>query len=292
MTTPYNNNIVPVWRKFLLLAIVFVGGLFLTSIVLQGLQGMPLKPQQVIAVALQNVLVFLAPACVVAFMYYHPSTKWLKIDRCPSWAGIAVVVAMALVSLPAMNYIVYLNEHMALPAWLSGVEQWMRETEDAARQTTDFLLGSSSVGMLLVIVLVVGLLTGLCEEFFFRGGILNIMLDSRLGRHAAVWIAALVFSALHMQFFGFVPRLLLGAWFGYLFVWSRSLWLPVIAHALNNTIVVVATYLTRNSLIDTNYAETIGCPEAGNFPMEAVVSAVLTIALVFVAKRVLTHRTR
>ena len=56
--------------------------------------------------------------------------------------------------------------------------------------------------------------------------------------HVSIWVVAAVFSALHMQFFGFIPRLVLGGLFGYLYFWSRTIWVPVLAHFINNLIAV------------------------------------------------------
>ncbi len=63
-----------------------------------------------------------------------------------------------------------------------------------------------------------------------------------------IWVSAILFSALHMQFYGFFPRMLLGAFFGYLLLWSGSLWLPIIAHFVNNCVAVIFYYLKFNGI--------------------------------------------
>ena len=122
---------------------------------------------------------------------------------------------------------------------MAGIEQWLRAQEDMALQATEVLMNINSVGQLIVVILTIGLLTGIGEELIFRGSIQRLMIEKRINIHVAIWVTAFIFSALHMQFYGFVPRMLLGAFFGYLVVCSGSLWLPILAHALNNTIATI-----------------------------------------------------
>ena len=91
----------------------------------------------------------------------------------------------------------------------------------------------------------------------FRG-VLQQLLGGR--RHVAIWLTAVIFSAIHMQFYGFVPRMLMGALFGYVFVWTGSLWVPIVMHFVNNGMAVLVYYIfsSKGVAIDTNYADTLG----------------------------------
>ena len=115
-------------------------------------------------------------------------------------------------------------------------------------------------------------LTGIGEEMLFRGTIQRIFSEGKVNTHIAVWCSAFIFSALHFQLFGFIPRMLLGAFFGYLYVWSGSLWLPILAHALNNSLSTLTYY---DAAIDT-------LPWIGNHPTPAlaIVSAIATALMV------------
>ena len=230
----------------------------------------------------QNLLVFIAPALLFAWMIYRKPLHFLCLDKGPEWKDVAIVVAVMILSLPAMNYLVDLNSQMHLPSWLSGVEEWMRESEDAAQELTSSLLNTTSPAEMLLLVLVVGVLTGIGEEMFFRGALLGVFLQKPVNKHVSIAFVAIVFSAFHLQFFGFFPRLLLGLWFGYLVLWTRSLWIPIIAHALNNSIVVVATYLANSKIIEANGIDTIGLPQEGQFPIAAAVSAAVTAIVIVI----------
>ena len=106
-------------------------------------------------------------------------------------------------------------------------------------------------------------------------------------KHLAVWIVAFVFSTLHFQFYGFVPRMLLGAIFGYAYLWSGSLWVPVIAHAYNNSSVVVMTWLQKAGMASAEASEV-----GASSPWLAVSSAVLAIVLMLVYRKLLENGRR
>lgn len=120
---------------------------------------------------------------------------------------------------------------------------WAREREDIATEFTKFITQFESSTDLVVGLLVIGVLPAIGEEFAFRGWLQPAIQKVSGNPHVAIWVSAFLFSALHMQFFGFVPRMLLGAMFGYLMFWSGNLWIPIIAHLVNNGFAVVMIYL-------------------------------------------------
>ena len=227
----------------------------------------------------QDILAFIAPALLAMAIFYFRPIHTMCLDRAPGWTAIIVVVLFYIISLPAMNWLVELNKSMSLPAWMSGIEQAMLKAEEDAAEITKQLLDFQSIGMLIACIFVVGFMAGLSEEMLFRGAMLRTMQDSRMGTHAAVWITAIIFSAIHMLFYGFAPRLLLGVWLGYLLVWTRSLWTPIIAHTLNNATVVVMSFLTNRGIIPEGYGDSIGLPSPGSLPWLAIASIIASIAL-------------
>ena len=142
--------------------------------------------------------------------------KFLCIDKMPNFKYILLMLIVMVVSTPAMNYIVEWNENIKLPESMAAIEQWIRESENAAKAVTDIMLSNDSVPAVIVTILIVGVLTGFGEEIFFRGMMQRILSTKPMNIHLSIWLVAFIFSALHFQFFGFVPRMLLGAFFGYL----------------------------------------------------------------------------
>ena len=260
-------------------------GLVIATLVLAVVR----KQDMMLILTVQDLLVFILPAVAAMAILYRRPFHAMALDRAPSWKALLVVLAFYILSIPAMNWLVTANEAMSLPASLSGLEHWMRVMEDSAAETTKQILDIHTVGELIACVLVVGVMAGLSEEMLFRGAMLRMMQDSRLGKHVVVWIVAIIFSAFHMQFYGFFPRLVLGLWLGYLLVWTGSLWVPIIAHTLNNSTVVIFSYLSNKGIVPADYGDTIGIPADGSFPWLALASFIASLALVVVASRCLTR---
>ena len=115
-----------------------------------------------------------------------------------------------------------------------------------------------SVSDLLIALLVIAILPGIGEELVFRGMTQQLFIESKFNPHLSIWLAAIIFSAIHFQFFGFLPRMLLGALFGYLFYWSGNLLIPIIAHVFTNGAQVLLMYIYKEDLLDTGMEEDPG----------------------------------
>ena len=262
-------------RRLLLLLCLMLLGVIATSILLLFVPDGNLFAM----LTMQDILASILPAVVTMAIIYRRPFHVMGLDRAPSWLAIAIVIVFYVISLPAMNWLVEMNKAMSLPSWMAGIEQAMRAAEDSAAEVTQEMLNINSVGQLILCVLVVGVMAGLSEEMLFRGAMLRTMQDSRLGKHAVVWITAILFSAFHLQFYGFVPRMLLGVWLGYLFVWTGSLWVPIIAHTLNNSTVVLMSYLSNMGVLPEGFGDNLGLPVADSFPWLATCSLIASLAL-------------
>jgi len=171
-----------------------------------------------------------------------------------------MVVAIMFFSAPIFEQAIKLNEQMRLPEALSGLENWMKAKEAEQQRLTDLLLSDTTYVGLLTSLIVVAVIAAIGEEFLFRGCVQGILTRWFKNPHMAIWITAVIFSAIHLQFYGFLPRMLLGALFGYLLFWGKSIWLPVLAHFINNaTATVSAFYLKRQgkSLDELDFSQQI-----------------------------------
>lgn len=278
---PYRKEYLSYNKRILLFWGTFIVCLLLTASITSWFGGMVKDRITLIflSTAVQNVCVFMLPALLTAYCITPRPIAFLGLSTGLKWKPALFVLAVMVISMPALNYLVYLNESIDLPD--SSIEQWFRSTEAAARAVTDELLSVRSAGMLIVSVLLVGVLTGLGEEMFFRGAQQRIFLLRGINGHAAIWITAIIFSALHFQFYGFLPRMLLGAFFGYLAWKGGSLWLPVLAHAFNNSVVVIFGYVALH-YPSFAYFETYGVPGEGEFPFIALVSFVVTVIVIVI----------
>ena len=157
---------------------------------------------------------------------------------------VVLVILIMVFSMPLMEWIALANQKMTLPGFLKPVEDWMREKEDAAMKMTILLLKVNHAWDFFINLFIIALLPAVAEEFIFRGAIQRSFTRMFNHPHVAIWVTAFIFSAIHVQFFGFIPRLLLGAAFGYIYWWTGSLWYTMLAHFLNNGYAVcVAWYM-------------------------------------------------
>lgn len=267
--THYTNSYPPLvqgyFRRLAVLFLFVFAGLVVASIAMGLLSAGGMNtPRLRIATVIQDLLVFIVPALLAASMFSSRPDRLLETDRgfSPLLLVLALIILMA--SLPAMNWLVEWNESLSLPSSMSGLEEWMKSSEESARQSVKTLLGGSTAWDLVVSMLIVAVLAGFSEEIFFRGALQRLLGSGGMNRHLAIWVTALIFSAFHMQFYGFFPRLLLGALFGYLLYWSGSLWLPVAVHTFNNALVVFATwYAGINPESGISKVDTVGTSSPG-----------------------------
>jgi len=141
------------------------------------------------------------------------------------------------------------------------------------------LLSGSTPGTLILNLVIVAGLAAVSEEAFFRGALQQFLLEKFRNGHAAVWLTALFFSIIHFQFYGFLPRLLLGALLGYLFLYTQNLWIPVTFHFINNASVIVLHYFWGNS---EWFSRLDKMPVTFPYMAAAVVSALLTLFLFWI----------
>ena len=178
---------------------------------------------------------------------------------------------------PFINFHGGINSAMHFPEWLSGMEDWMWNAEETAGTLTEAFLKAEGIGGLLFNLFLIAVLPALGEELLFRGLIQRILTDLTKNIHWGIWLSAALFSALHLQFFGFVPRMVLGAMFGYLLVWSGSLWLPILAHFLNNAMAVIALYLIDKGRISPDVENFGNGPEYWYYVLPSLLFALLVM---------------
>jgi membrane protease YdiL (CAAX protease family) len=225
---------------------------------------------------------FVLPSVVYARMNDKRPFKFLNLNRIPRlvWAGIAFCLTIC--ASPLINLMSELNSRMVLPGFLSGVEKWMKESEAQAEKMTEAFMNVDGITGLVINLFIIGLLAAVGEELLFRGVLQRILKEWMKNTHAAVWLTAIIFSAIHMQFFGFLPRMVIGAMLGYLYEWSGSLFIPMVAHFTNNAFSVVVTYLIQHKSLPKQ-ADNVG--STSDDLMYIIISLVLCSGLVFLALR-------
>ncbi len=142
-----------------------------------------------------------------------------------------------------------LNQNIAFPESLKGLESLLKGMEESLEKTTKFFTNFTSFWQFLLAFLVIAVIAGIGEELIFRGLILRKLFLGTKNIHVAVWISAFIFAAIHFQFYGILPRMMLGVVFGYLYYWTGNIFVPIFAHIFNNGLIVTVMYLHNIGII-------------------------------------------
>ena len=189
---------------------------------------------------------FIVPALYFPKAIQQDSKSFLQINTSVKPIFFLYALAIIIFSMPFISMLIDMNKNISFPTFLSGLENSLRADEEIASKLTKAFLSTDSTAGFLINILVIALIPAICEEFLFRGTLQQFITLCFKNKHIAVWTAAVLFSAFHMQFFGFLPRLILGVFLGYLFAYSGSIWPSVVAHFINNALSLSAEHFKFN----------------------------------------------
>ncbi len=208
----------------------------------------------------------------------------------PSYLIFALVFFAVIAFVPLNSWIIEWNSYLHLPEGLQRIENWMRSKEDELAETTKFLTNFDSWLKFSVALFVMAVIPAIGEEVLFRGIIQRKIYHKIRDVHASVWLTAALFSAIHLQFFGFVPRMFLGAMFGYMYFWTRNLWAPIFAHFINNGLTVFIIFLSHRNVIDFELVPSESSVSWVMALISLIVTAALLLNLKITAERSTTLR--
>ncbi len=205
----------------------------------------------------QSLGLFVLPPLIFAFVYTGGISKYLDLNFRFKWIMAICMVVIMFSALPAINWMGEINSQLHLPASLKGVETWMKNMEKEAEQLTNTFLKMDSYTSLIVNLILIAIIPAIGEELLFRGALQKILSELFKNRHLGIWVSAILFSALHLQFYGFFPRMLLGVLFGYVLLWTGSLWIPILGHFVNNASAVLISFFSQRGALSSK-VETVG----------------------------------
>lgn len=189
---------------------------------------------------------------------------------------VLVICLLGITTILSISPIAEWNMNVHFPDWLKGFDDWARGLEDRGIVMTRFMTDFDSPFQFALGILIIAVIPAIGEEFVFRGLIQHELWRSTRNVHIAIWASAILFSTFHLQFFGFVPRMLLGALFGYLYYWSGNLWIPIIGHLFNNAFLLTMVYLNNEGVTQVNMDDNTSIPI-----YLTVVCVVITFALLY-----------
>ena len=208
---------------------------------------------------LSTILIFILPSISAAYFCSNKPAEFLQIKKNTDIKVILLSTIMLFLISPVIELTSNLNAKIHLPELLAPLADWMQKTEEHASEITEKTLSEKGFFALATNIFIIGIMAGVAEEFFFRGALMSIITKKIKNPHTVIWLVAIIFSIIHFQFSGFIPRMILGAFLGYLLLWTKNIWISVFIHALNNIMAIVgyktglynlsndSTVLTRSS---------------------------------------------
>jgi len=226
-----------------------------------------------------SIMIFISPYFYVNKLSNY-SIKIFPINSTP----VILVLLLTFFFMILNSGVIEWNKSINFPEFMNSFETWAFNKEKELEKITIFLVSFENNWEFLFGILSIALIPGICEEYLFRGVLQkNFYLISK-NIHIAVWLSAFFFSALHLQFYGFFPRMLLGVLFGYIYYWSGSILYPMIAHIFNNFFSLTIFYFSQKGLLNENFEVSVN--SSPKIPMVLIIiSAVLFIGFMYLLRR-------
>ncbi|MBV4357386.1 CPBP family intramembrane glutamic endopeptidase [Pinibacter aurantiacus] len=280
----------PVWLQFIVLGALF----FLTSGVLGSAAGYsiagayhvsvnelmnPTSPAAVTAsklnLAVSSIFVFGMSGFLFSYMSDHHPFKFLGFKQPAPQIFLSIGVIILLTSLPALSWFAIINKQVHLP---SGLQETFKKFDDLNKQMMTKMLVMPSAKDLFLNIIVFGVIPAIMEEIFFRGALQRIFIRLFKSPVIGILVTAFVFSAAHMEFSGFLVRLVLGALLGALYWYSGSLWPGILMHFLNNAMQILVLYFYPQTMVEDTH-----------FNVWLVAVSCLSIVLILIWMKRISH---
>jgi len=226
---------------------------------------------------IQFFALFVVPCFVCAKLFSTDTKKYLGLQMPANGAYFLVGIGLMFISIPLINFLGEMNRHVQFP---SGIEAWMKKSEEEAARTIRVLLSKHTMKDLVLNVIFIAVLAGIGEELLFRGMVQRLLIKMFKSPWAGIIISAAIFSAFHLQFYGFLPRFVLGIVLGAMYWYSGSLWVPIIAHFIYDALLVILSYYNPEMLGDETSIKLSNIALAASLSFAAV-----TFLIIWMKKR-------
>jgi len=279
------------WKELRIIVLIIFSAFVLLNLVISGYYiisggissaGMEnLLEDRVLMLSLNSlsIMIFISPYFYVNKLSNY-SIKIFPINSTP----VLLVLLLTFFFMILNSGVIEWNKSINFPEFMNSFENWAFNKEKELEKITIFLISFENNWEFLFGILSIALIPGICEEYLFRGVLQkNFYLISK-NIHIAVWLSAFFFSALHLQFYGFFPRMLLGVLFGYIYYWSGSIVYPMIAHIFNNFFSLTIFYFSQKGLLNENFEVSIN--SSPKIPMVLIIiSVVLFIGFMYLLRK-------
>ena len=202
---------------------------------------------------IQQTFFFLAPWLWLLFR-----SKKFKSEQLHSLQSFHIpifflTISLTLTSFGLIEFLSWINQNIldSLPA----LKNLLVSKDNTALIIQEKILSQKTISGMVQSVLIMSVLPGILEEIFFRG-ILLYTLRKKINVHVAIWLVGLLFSIIHFEWEGFIPRWILGAGLGYLFQFTGNLWYSITAHIGNNLMSILLFHYFQSLSTPTDHWST------------------------------------
>lgn len=264
------------------LAVMWVAGISMTEMA-ANMGDMSKIPNAWISMILGQGLGSFVGFIGTAWLYWRVIEKqpWaaLNFTKIPTAAVFGMVVLIEISFMGFNGWLQEINQNITFPESLKGFEALLKGMEESLAKTTEFFTNFKAIWQFLLAFLVIAVIAGVGEELIFRGLIMRKILLGTNNPHVAIWVSAFIFAAIHFQFYGILPRMMLGVLFGYFYLWTGNILVPIFAHIFNNGLAITVMYLHNIGIIKTDLEKMDDVP-----PSIIGFSLLATIGLMFLLK--------
>jgi membrane protease YdiL (CAAX protease family) len=204
---------------------------------------------------LNQLSLFVVPVIALVLFIKKDKPDFICLQKAPNTNQFVAIILLYIASIPLIQYSMQLNSQMQLPESMQALQDWMRNKEDLAANLTNKFMETSEISSYFVNLLVMAVMPAIGEELIFRGLLTRWIGKLTQNIHVNILITSFIFSAFHMQFFGFVPRFLLGMILGYTYYYTQSIWSSILLHFINNGVTVTIFFYVFKNNIDVKPEE-------------------------------------
>lgn len=225
---------------------------------------------------LNQVVGFMMPAVVYALLVKEKPLNFLGFNKMPAWSLLGIVAMFTII--PFLGTVTDWNDSIVFPESMRAIEEQMRATQQKSEEIIEMFI---SQGSLFSSLLIIAALAAVSEELLFRSVIQRWLMKLFKNVHVAIIVTAIVFSAFHMDFFGFFPRLFLGVMLGYMFWMTGSIFPSMLMHFVNNATIVMLHYLNTRGFIDIDVDHFCSTDNV----LVIILSLIMTVAIFIICNR-------
>ncbi|MFZ4798058.1 MAG: CPBP family intramembrane glutamic endopeptidase [Bacteroidia bacterium] len=209
------------------------------------------NPQGVMALKLNQALISITIFVVPAFLFCRAieqnPIRFLQLKHKTKWYNYLFIIILIILALPVSSWLMELNQNFHLPEYYKDFETFLRGDEAFAKLQMEAFVNANTISQLLFNIVIVAVIPAITEEVFFRGCLQNFVRRCFYNLHVSVIFTAIIFSAIHGDYFGFLPRFMFGLVLGYAFAYSGNIWVSIVGHFLNNCITIVAYFIAQKN---------------------------------------------